>query len=385
MPVSGSAEAPRFGVYIHWPFCEAVCPYCDFVVTRARKVDEAAWVSAFRKALAHVREQVPDRRLASLFFGGGTPSLMSAKSIGTLIDHARSLWPCEEDLEISLEANPSDAERAHFQGLAAAGVTRLSLGVQAFEAAALKALGRWHGVDEALAAIAMAQEMFPSVSFDLIYGRPGQTCAEWQDELEQALSLDPDHLSLYQLTIEPGTAFERARARGRLVLPDEGEAARMFELCHERCAAAGLVPYEVSNFAKPGHQCTHNLIYWRMGDYAGIGPGAHGRLTIDGRRLATAEVRRPRDWLAQVQAEGHGRASLTFLDRRAQALELAVMGLRLSEGLDRRRLEALAGAVSPSRLAELEAQGLLKVTPHRLVATRRGRLVLDAVVRRLMN
>ncbi|MEM6489171.1 MAG: radical SAM family heme chaperone HemW, partial [Pseudomonadota bacterium] len=377
-------QAGGFGLYVHWPFCQAKCPYCDFNshVSRAR-VDHAAWAAALLREMGAMRAMTGPRRLDTLVFGGGTPSLMAPATVARVIEAADRLWGLLPGAEVTLEANPTSVEAAAFAGYAAAGVNRVSIGVQALEDAALRALGRLHSVAEALAAIATARAAFDRVSFDLIYARQGQTPADWRAELARALDLGPDHVSLYQLTIEPGTRFAELYGRGRITLPEDGVAADLYAATGEATAAAGLAGYEVSNYARPGAESRHNLVYWRYGDYAGVGPGAHGRLTLgDGRRLATETERDPAAWLARTMAEG---AAMTLTEPVAppdQAGEMVLMGLRLAEGIDLARYARLAGApLAEDRIAPLESDGLVRRDDGRLIVTPDGRPLLDAVLR----
>ncbi|MFN3370641.1 MAG: radical SAM family heme chaperone HemW [Sphingomonadaceae bacterium] len=367
-------------LYIHWPFCETKCPYCDFNSHVRPRVDHARWRSALLADLAHEAAATPGHRLVSIFFGGGTPSLMPPATVAALIEAACRHWACADDLEITLEANPSSAEAANFAALASAGVNRLSLGIQALDDSALRLLGRPHDLAQGLAALEAAQRAVPRVSFDLIHSRPGQTVDEWAAELDRALGFGTDHLSAYQLTIEPGTRFAALHTKGLLDLPPEEESAAMFELTAERCAAAGLMPYEISNHARPGAESRHNLQYWRYGAYAGIGPGAHGRRA----GLATQRLRKPEAWLAAVRATGHGLESAIPVPAHQAALEALMMGLRLAEGIDSARFEAatgvpLARAVDPAARARLAALGL--VTPEGpLAATPAGRALTNRLV-----
>lgn len=380
-------EPPGFGVYIHWPFCAAKCPYCDFNShVRARGVDQRAYARALSAEIAHLAALAPDRTVTSIFFGGGTPSLMEPATVETVLAAIAGAWPVASDVEITLEANPSSAEAEKFAAFARAGVNRISVGVQALDDDALAGLGRLHGSAEALAAIDTARARFSRVSFDLIYGRPGQSAAVWADELGRALALAPDHLSLYQLTIEPGTPFHALAARGALALPEEDTARDMLELTWELCAAHGLPAYEISNHARPGAECRHNLVYWRGQDYAGAGPGAHGRLSVGKGRLALAAERHPGRWLARVREHGHGLVEREWLSPGVQAQEYLMMGLRLAEGISRNRYRALAGRdLDPEALSELSQAGLVQITDggRRLRATTAGRPVLDALIRTL--
>ena len=377
------------GLYVHWPFCRAICPYCDFNVERARDVDQARWRRALLAAIDDAAARTPGRRVASLFFGGGTPSLMPAPTVAAVVDRVADRFGFDDEPEITLEANPNSAEARAFAALRAAGVTRLSLGVQALDDAALKWLGRDHTAAEARRALATARALFPRVGFDLIYARPGQTAAAWRAELGQAVELAAGHISLYQLTIEAGTAFGRAQARGRLVLPEADDAAGLYEVAQEVCGAAGLRGYEVSNHAASGHESQHNLRYWRYQEYLGIGPGAHGRLVEDGKRWAEEQVRAPAAWLSAVETAGHGRGRREALSAADQATEMLMMGLRLSEGISLADFRAVTGGdlnafVSAPQLAALETAALLTREDGRLRATIRGRAVLDGVVGALL-
>jgi oxygen-independent coproporphyrinogen-3 oxidase len=375
-------------VYIHWPFCRSKCPYCDFNSHVRERIDPARWSQALGADLDHHADLLPGREVTSVFFGGGTPSLMPPETVAALIDRVRSHWPVAADLEITLEANPNSAEAGRFAALAAAGVNRLSLGVQSLDAAALGFLGRAHSRAEAIAAIEWAQRSFPRFSFDLIYARPGQTLPAWRHELDEALALARDHLSLYQLTIEPGTAFAALASRGDLVPPGEELAAELFETTQDRLAARGLPAYEISNHARPGAECRHNLAYWRSGDYLGVGPGAHGRLTRGVVRYATRQRRAPERWLDAVEACGTGLDEVMEIDRDAVVAEMLMMGLRLVEGVPRSRLEASAEAPLETRFAErlsrLIEAGFLVLDAERLAATAAGRQRLDAVLAALL-
>ena len=377
------------GLYVHWPFCRAICPYCDFNVERARDVDQARWRRALLAAIDDAAARTPGRRVDSLFFGGGTPSLMPAPTVAAVVDRVADRFGFGDEPEITLEANPNSAEARAFAGLRAAGVTRLSLGVQALDDAALKWLGRDHTAAEARRALATARALFPRVGFDLIYARPGQTAAAWRAELGQAVELAAGHISLYQLTIEAGTAFGRAQARGRLVIPEADDAAGLYEIAQEVCGAAGLRGYEVSNHAAPGHESQHNLRYWRYQEYLGIGPGAHGRLVEDGKRWAEEQVRASTAWLSAVETTGHGRARREALSAADQATEMLMMGLRLSEGISLADFRAVTGGdlnafVSAPQLAALETAALLTREDGRLRTTIRGRAVLDGVLGALL-
>ncbi len=384
-PTGADWRGGGFGVYVHWPFCQAKCPYCDFNSHVVRAVDQERWREALRRELRAMRARAPDRRADTVFFGGGTPSLMPPATVAALIEEIDALWGLAPGAEITLEANPTSAEAENFRGYAAAGVNRLSLGVQALNDVDLKALGRLHSAAEARAAFEIARRRFERVSFDLIYARVGQTPASWAAELRDALGMAVDHLSLYQLTIEPGTAFAALYDRGKLKPPPDAAAADMYDVTQELCDAAGMPAYEVSNHARPGAESRHNLVYWRYGDYAGVGPGAHGRLTTPEARLWTATRRDPAAWLDAVERAGDGLETVEALPSAAQAEEMLMMGLRLGEGVEIARFARLAGAPpDPSDVARLAAAGLLEDRPDRLIATRRGRLLLNAVLRALI-
>lgn len=379
-------QAAGFGLYVHWPFCLAKCPYCDFNSHVSRTVDHGAWRAALVAEMRHMRALTGPRRLDTVFFGGGTPSLMQPATVAALIEEADRLWGLAEGAEITLEANPTSVEAEKFRSYAAAGVNRLSLGVQALEDADLRALGRMHTAAEAMAAFGVARAAFPRVSFDLIYARMGQSVAAWEAELSRALALAVDHFSLYQLSVEPGTRFGELYELGKLKVPGDETAAEMYALTQEMTAAAGLPAYEVSNHARPGAESRHNLIYWRYGDYAGVGPGAHGRLTLaDGRRLATVTERDPAGWLAAVAARGHAVREETELTPEDQASEYLMMAMRLAEGADPARYARLRGApLAPARVAPLAEAGLVRDGEGRLAATPGGRLVLNRVLAELI-
>jgi oxygen-independent coproporphyrinogen-3 oxidase len=367
-------------IYIHWPFCESKCPYCDFNSYAKRSLSEDAYLRAAIAELRHYASEAHGRTVASIFFGGGTPSLMAPETVASLIETMAELWPLDFACEITLEANPSSVEAGRFAGYRAAGVNRVSLGVQSLDDEQLRFLGRLHSAVEARQALEIAAKHFERVSFDLIYARPGQTEAQWRTELNEALRLARGHLSLYQLTIEPGTAFFDLHRRGKLRIPRAELAADLYELTQEICGAAGLPAYEVSNHAASGQESRHNLTYWRYGDYLGIGPGAHGRLTMGSAKIATAAIRAPGEWQAQVQAWGHGCAERFELSAEEQAEETVLMGLRLSEGLELEQLKAKTGyGLALNRTASLEDEGLLIREGHRLKVTAPGRLVLNAI------
>ncbi|WP_340108421.1 radical SAM family heme chaperone HemW [Pikeienuella sp. HZG-20] len=373
-------RAAGFGIYIHWPFCLAKCPYCDFNSHVSREVDQPRWRAALLREMEAMRALTGPRRADTVFFGGGTPSLMPAETVGALIEAADRLWGLAPDAEISLEANPTSVEAARFRAYAAAGVNRISMGVQALNDADLKRLGRMHSAAEARAAFDIARAAFTRVSFDLIYARQDQTPQAWAAELADALAMAVDHLSLYQLTIEAGTRFGELHARGRLRgLPVDERAADMYDATQTVSAAAGLPAYEISNHARPGAESRHNLIYWRYGDYAGIGPGAHGRLTLDGRRMATETPRDPATWLAGAPVAPDP------LPDGAEADEYALMSMRLVEGMDLDRYARLAGAALPeARLDALAAEGLIRRSGRRIAATPTGRPVLNALLAALL-
>jgi oxygen-independent coproporphyrinogen-3 oxidase len=373
-----------FGVYVHWPFCAAKCPYCDFNSHVHRGAfDEAAYVEAYEREIAYFARQAPGRLVQSIFFGGGTPSLMDPRSVGGILDAIAKHWEVDPRAEITLEANPTSVEADRFRGYRAAGVNRVSLGVQSLREGPLAELGRKHTVDEAVAAVRLAQSIFPRSSFDLIYARPRQTLEDWQDELTEALWLaEAGHLSLYQLTIEQGTRYYDLFRAGKLKLPDEELSADLYELTQEMTQQAGLPAYEISNHARPGQESRHNLIYWRYGEYAGIGPGAHGRLLINNQRHATATEKLPFDWQKKVMARGHGLVTDDVLTWEEEGDELLVMGLRLREGIDPQRFHRISGrAISLRQINELKAIGFVETLPNGFIrVTDKGWPVLDAVV-----
>jgi oxygen-independent coproporphyrinogen-3 oxidase len=384
-PDSGEPHSgePGFGVYVHWPFCAAKCPYCDFNShVRHTPPDQARYAAAFVREIAATAERVPGRTVSSIFLGGGTPSLMEPATVGAILDAIGRHWPVAPDAEVTLEANPSSVEAGRFRGYRAAGVNRVSLGVQALDDRQLKFLGRLHNVAQALAAIEIARNTFPRLSFDLIYARPDQTPAAWEAELRQALSLAADHVSLYQLTIEQGTPFYALRGAGKLKPPDEDAAADLYAVTQGVCDAAGMPAYEISNHAVPGAESRHNLVYWRYGEYAGIGPGAHGRLKLADGRHATSTERNPERWLDKVESWGDGLIVDDVLTEEEAGDEMLLMGLRLAEGIDLARYERLSGReLDPARLADLLAHGMVeRMAGTRLRATRAGFFVLDAVV-----
>jgi oxygen-independent coproporphyrinogen-3 oxidase len=373
-----------FGVYVHWPFCAAKCPYCDFNSHVHRgEFDEAAYVASYEREIAYMAKQAPGRVVQSIFFGGGTPSLMDPRSVAGILDAIAKHWEIDPKAEITLEANPTSVEANRFRGYRAAGVNRVSLGVQSLREGPLAELGRKHTVDEAIAAVRLAQSIFPRSSFDLIYTRPRQTLDDWQDELTEALWLaEAGHLSLYQLTIEQGTRYYDLFRAGKLKMPDEETSADFYELTQEMTEKAGLPAYEISNHARPGQESRHNLIYWRYGEYAGIGPGAHGRLLINNQRHATATEKMPFDWQKRVQARGHGLVTDDILTWEEEGDELLVMGLRLREGIDPQRFHRISGrAISQRQINELKAIGFVETLPNGFIrVTDKGWPVLDAVV-----
>ena len=377
------SREPGFGVYVHWPFCQSKCPYCDFNShVRHQPPDQSRFLAAFGAELAYMAARAPGRTVNSIFFGGGTPSLMDPATVGGILDHIGRHWSIDPSVEITLEANPSSVEAGRFRGYRAAGVNRVSMGVQALNDTDLRFLGRLHSVEEALTAVQTAREIFPRMSFDLIYARPGQTPDAWRTELNRAIDLAADHLSVYQLTIEAETRFEDLWKAGKLTVPDEETAATLYEITQEVGAARGMPAYEISNHAVPGGECRHNLVYWRYGEYVGVGPGAHGRLAETDGRHATATEKIPERWLAQVESRGNGLIVDDLLTWEEQGDEYLLMGLRLAEGIDLARYEAISGrTLDPARLSDLVGHGLAEVTADRRVrATPAGFAVLDAVV-----
>ncbi len=375
-----------FGVYVHWPFCAAKCPYCDFNSHVHRgPFDEDGFVAAYEREIASTAALVPGRVVQSIFFGGGTPSLMSPVAVERIIDAIARHWTVERNAEITLEANPTSVEVDRFRGYRTAGVNRVSLGVQSLRPGPLAELGRRHTVDEAVAAVRIAQSVFDRSSFDLIYARPGQTLEDWEDELKEGLWLARGHVSLYQLTIEQGTRYFDLHQAGKQKMPDEDLAADFYELTQELTAEAGMPAYEISNHAVPGQESRHNLLYWRYGEYAGIGAGAHGRVIVEGARTATSTERQPEGWLARVEAQGSGTVERTPLSLAEQADEMLLMGLRLGEGFDLARLEAVSGlAPRPEAIGELIDLGLLEwCGPARVRAAPQGRFILNEIVLRL--
>ena len=377
------ADTPAFGVYVHWPFCLSKCPYCDFNShVRHAAIDEERFARAFAREIETTAQRIPGRTVSSIFLGGGTPSLMQPRTVGAILDAIGKNWSVAREVEVSLEANPTSVEATRFAGYRTAGVNRVSLGVQALDDASLKGLGRMHSAREALEAVAIARGAFDRYSFDLIYARPEQTTQAWEAELRLAISEAAEHLSLYQLTIEQGTPFAGLHAAGKLVIPDEGNARALYDVTQEVCAALGLPAYEISNHARPGAECRHNLVYWRGDEYAGIGPGAHGRIDIAGVRRATATEKRPESWLMRVETLGHGIIVDDALNCEERADEYLLMGLRLREGIDPQRYRALAGrSLDPARIDLLREEGAIVVdSDGRVRVTQQGFPVLDAVV-----
>lgn len=372
-----------FGVYLHWPFCAAKCPYCDFNShVRHAPVDQARYLAGFRREIAHMRELTPQRVVTSIFLGGGTPSLMAPQTVAALLDAVGEAWSVAPDAEVTLEANPTSVEAERFRGYRAAGVNRVSLGVQAMNDVDLKALGRMHSAEEAMAAVRTASGIFERYSFDLIYARPGQTPQAWARELEEAIGHAVEHLSLYQLTIEPGTVFAALHRAGKLATPDEETGRALFDVTQEICARHGLPAYEISNHARPEAQSRHNLVYWRYGEYVGIGPGAHGRVVTPLGRMASEIEKHPETWLAMTERQGHGVTVFDALTREEQGDEFLLMGLRLAEGIDTTRYEALSGRrLARERITDLEAQGFIRQpAPGRIAVTPEGFPILNAVV-----
>jgi oxygen-independent coproporphyrinogen-3 oxidase len=372
-----------FGVYLHWPFCASKCPYCDFNShVRQSRIDEPRYAAAFAREIAHQAAMAPGRTVTSIFLGGGTPSLMQPETVGAILDAVAANWSVAENVEVSLEANPTSVEAGRLRGYKAAGVNRVSLGVQAMNDRDLRSLGRLHSAAEALEAVKLASGIFERTSFDLIYARPHQTTAEWASELETAIAHAAEHLSLYQLTIEPGTVFERLRDAGKLVTPDAETARQLYETTREVCEKHGLPAYEISNHARPGAECRHNLVYWRYGEYAGVGPGAHARLVTGTGRFALSTELSPEAWLARVEEEGHGVVEAERLAPETEGDEFLLMGLRLSEGIDPQRYTLLSGRrLDERRIADLLGECLVERTPDgRLRVTREGFPVLDAIV-----
>ena len=383
MTVTPLRPPTSFGIYVHWPFCAAKCPYCDFNShVRHNPVDQNLFLQGYELEIAHMASMAKNRKVSSIFFGGGTPSLMEPDTVEAILSAIETHWPLAENVEISLEANPTSVEAERFKAYQSLGINRLSLGIQSLRDDQLKFLGRRHSVQEARSAIELARSIFPRISFDLIYARPDQSIQAWAAELGEALELAADHLSLYQLTIEQGTPFFDLHRTGKLTVPDQDLAASLYEITQELTGDAGFDTYEISNHAKPEAQCRHNLVYWRYHDYAGIGPGAHGRLTTRDGKVATACERNPEIWWQQANVKGHGMVTSEILTREEQSDELLVMNLRLLEGMDQRRYQSLAGhPLNQKRKQELIRLGFVEELPDgHIRATPKGFLVLDAVV-----
>jgi len=371
-----------FGLYVHWPFCQSKCPYCDFNSHVAAEIDESRWKSAYLSEIRRIASETDGRVLNTIFFGGGTPSLMSPDLVASILEAVRAAWPMANDAEITLEANPTSVEADRFRGFADAGINRLSMGVQSLRDDDLRRLGRLHSAAEARAAFDIARAHFDRVSFDLIYARQNQSLQDWRAELSEALSMAVDHLSLYQLTIEDGTAFGDRFRRGRLRgLPDEDLGADMYQLTQELCEAAGMPAYETSNHARPGSESRHNLIYWRSGDYAGVGPGAHGRLTLGDSRYATEALRAPAAWLEAVDNYGSGERPRESVPEAEQLEEFTLMGLRLREGVELARFGSESKIIH--NINSLISYGLLEVHGGHLRASPAGRPLLNAVLREI--
>jgi oxygen-independent coproporphyrinogen-3 oxidase len=375
-----------FGLYVHWPFCQSKCPYCDFNSHVSAKVDQSRWLRAYLSELNRTAAEVGPRVLNTIFFGGGTPSLMAPETVEAIISRAKSLWPTANDLEVSLEANPTSIEAGRFRGYRDGGVNRVSMGFQALNDEDLRRLGRLHTVQEGRQAFEIARQTFDRVSFDLIYARQGQSLDHWRSELKEALALSIDHLSLYQLTIEQGTAFGERHARGGLKgLPSDDTASDMYFVTQELCDIAGMRAYEVSNHAKIGSESRHNLIYWRYGDYVGIGPGAHGRLTLGSHKYAIESHRDPDLWLTMCESNGNGESAREVVPLDEQAIEMLMMGLRLDEGISMSRFEGLANAtLSNAKIQDLKNMAMIDQSGDCLRATPQGRVVLNAVLRELL-
>ena len=375
-----------FGLYLHWPFCQSKCPYCDFNSHVSAQIDQSQWKTAYLNEISRVGAETQGRILNSVFFGGGTPSLMDPELVAAILQKVGDTWTLSNDVEITMEANPGSVEAGRFAGYRDAGVNRISIGMQALNDTDLRRLGRMHSATEGKAAYDIARKTFDRVSFDLIYARQDQTSAEWRAELTQALAMGPSHLSLYQLTIEDGTVFGARHSLGQLKgLPDEDVASDMYLMTQEICEAAGLPAYEISNHARPGQESRHNLIYWRMGDYAGIGPGAHGRLTINRHRWATEAPKQPGAWLQMVEAGATGESPRVASTREDHTLEYLLMSLRLAEGSDMARFKTISGYDLPeNKLRDLETAGLVLREAGQLKTTREGRLLLNAILRDLL-
>ena len=382
-------ETRDLAVYIHWPFCLAKCPYCDFNSHVAEAIDHRRWRDALLTELAHYGAQLQDRNIVSIFFGGGTPSLMEPATCGALIDEVARHWPLSGSVEITLEANPTSVEAGRFHDFKAAGINRLSVGVQALDDAALRFLGRGHNREEAVGAIRLAESIFAETSFDLIYARPDQSAAAWHAELSEALSMTGNHLSLYQLTIERGTPFYAAQRRGEFQVPGEEVGSALYDVTQELCDQHGLPAYEISNHARPGSECRHNLMYWTGGDYVGVGPGAHGRIPIEGVLSATEQIPAPSNWLQAVGANGHGTRKSVALEQMTRVEEVLMMGLRLRAGLSREAFLSATDlefedALEPRRLRRLVDGKYVEIDADGLRATKEGLVRLNAVLAALL-
>lgn len=379
-------EHGGFGLYIHWPFCQAKCPYCDFNSHVVAQIDQKAWAAAYLDEIERIGAETEGRVLRSVFFGGGTPSLMDPEVVDAILTKVRATWPMANDIEVTLEANPTSVEAGRFTGYRDAGVNRVSMGIQALNDTDLKALGRLHTAAEAMQAFDIARDVFERVSFDLIYARQGQSVGDWEAELRKALALTVDHLSLYQLTIEDGTAFGDRYAAGKLRgLPDDDVAADMYSVTQDICREAGFLAYEVSNHARPGCESIHNKIYWKYGDYAGIGPGAHGRLTLGSTRYATEAPLAPAAWLSQVLKTGNGDRAREKLDSADQFVEFLLMGMRLQDGVALSRYSSHLSKELFNKINMLYDMGLVRLDDDRLHLTERGFPVLNAVLRELLS
>ena len=385
--LEAEASSPSLGIYVHWPYCQSKCPYCDFNAYASAEFDDRAWLNAYLRQLDGYFEETSDRTCASVYFGGGTPSLMAPQTVGGILDRVDSAWGFEDGHEVTLEANPSSSDAESFNSFRAAGVNRISIGVQSLRDDELRRLGRLHTAAEARSAFDVASAAFERTSIDLIYGRQHQSLDDWTRELEEAMGWGSEHLSLYQLTIEPGTPFGSRQKAGRLPgLPDDDLAADMFDATREICERSGYAQYEISNFAKPGSESRHNLLYWRYSDFLGIGPGAHGRFSAHGRRIATETHLSPEAWLDAVDERGTGESSRTLISDSEQAKEYLLMSLRLAEGVDTRRYALLNGAeLDKETIERLAAEGLVEISEGFLRSTARGRLLLNAILTELVH
>ena len=382
-------QQSSIGIYIHWPFCKSKCPYCDFNSHVQETIAHADWAPAYHRELSYYKEMIGARHVTSVFFGGGTPSLMQADTVAQVLQSVDDLWGLPQGVEITLEANPTSIEMAKMQDFKAAGVNRVSVGVQALRDADLKFLGREHSANEAVRGLQVAAKVFDRHSFDLIYARPQQTPEQWRQELQQALSLSGGHLSLYQLTIEEGTPFYTRHQRGEFVIPNDDVAGEMYEMTQDLTAAQGLMPYEISNHARFGDESRHNLVYWRYDDYVGVGPGAHGRLTVNGQKIATRAHRAPALWLQRVQKDGHGAHHHEIIDSRKQAQEMIMMSLRLAEGMKIDKFESVTGLkisefINQSKLTMMVEAGWITMNGNIMMATPAGRQRLNAVLAQLL-